>query len=352
MHADLDEYLAAQSQRSFAHIDAYGVLHHMPNPSATLTLLSSRLQIGGSLRLMVYNGAARRWIHHLQRLFSILGIDRLSTPDIKAARTLLSEAAAVSPALATRLRQLGSDAFANDARFADTFLHPRETRLSVTEWLTAINNAGLRVVGLLDRYAELDDLPNPLWHAPSPAELAARAADGRFEHNLELYLTHADSPLTLGSAGMSTQRGALWWFPYLLKAPPHLWFSYEETRSLPVTSRLKLWRAHLAWVLHRDRRDATKMLARLPTAALQRLVRVGAILPGQITSPGRCAALATPISQTSPEVIAPPAPLAMADTINQCPRVHAQLSAMLMSKGRHEERYLRQALARLYRAQC
>ena len=342
--ADLDQYLQAQTPHSFSHIDVYGVLHHMPNPSETLQLISSRLIHGGTLRVMVYNGEARTWIHHLQRMFALLGLDRLSPDDIRAAKELLALAAAAAPSLATRQGQLGTETLNNDARFADTFLHPRETRLSVSAWLDAIYKADLHVVGLLDRYAELDDLPNPMWQAPSANDLADRARDGRFENNLELYLTHSSAAKT-GALTRAPQSDSLWWFPYLLKAPPRLWFSYNETRNLSMPLRLKLWHAHLNWVLRRSQSNMPDLLASLPTPALQRLVRIGAILPGQIADLGRRAALGTPIV----EKMLPPERLTA--IYPQCPLLHAKIDEILTAKGKDLEKYSMRVIKRLYKAQ-
>ena len=342
--ADLDQYLQAQTPRTFSHIDVYGVLHHMPNPSETLQLISSRLVHGGTIRLMVYNGEARTWIHHLQRMFALLGIDRLSSDDIRHAKELLALAVAASPSLADRINQLGANTINNNARFADTFLHPRETRLSVSAWLDAISNADLHIVGLLDRYAELDDLPNPMWKAPSATDLTDRARDGRFENNLELYLTHSTAAQT-GALTLAPHGGPLWWFPYLLKAPPRLWFSYNETRNLSLPLQIKLWHAHLNWVLRRSQSDMPDLLAALPTSALQRLVRIGAVLPGQIADLGRRAALGTPIV----EKMLPPERLTA--IYPQCPMLHAKIDEILNAKGKNLEKYSMRVIKRLYKAQ-
>ena len=342
--ADLDQYLQAQTPRTFSHIDVYGVLHHMPNPSETLQLISSRLLHGGTIRLMVYNGEARTWIHHLQRMFALLGIDRLSSDDIRHAKELLALAAGASPSLTARLNQLGSGTLSNNARFVDTFLHPRETRLSVSAWLDAISKADLHIVGLLDRYAELDDLPNPMWQAPSATDLAERACDGRFENNLELYLTHSTAVKT-DTLTRTKHGGPLWWFPSLLKAPPRLWFSYTETSTLSMPLRLKLWHAHLNWVLRRNQNNVPDLLASLPTPALQRLVRIGAILPGQIADVGRRAELGTPIVQN----MQPPERLTA--IYPQCPLLHAKIDEILTAKGKDIDKYSMRVIKRLYKAQ-
>ncbi|MCX7050275.1 MAG: methyltransferase domain-containing protein, partial [Proteobacteria bacterium] len=73
---DINDYLATgEPGQVFSHIDAYGVLHHLPNPRATLGLIAQRLAPGGTARIMVYNSRARDWIWNLQRFHGLLGID-------------------------------------------------------------------------------------------------------------------------------------------------------------------------------------------------------------------------------------------------------------------------------------
>ena len=316
----------------------------MPNPTETLRLISSRLIRGGTLRLMVYNGEARRWIRHLQRMFALLKIDRYSKADLTTARELLKLAAAESPVLANRLSQLGQQTMTNDARFVDTFLHPREISHGVTDWLTAITSQNLKIIGLFDRYAELDDLPNPLWHFPSTEDLADRALDGRFENNLELFITNSDNESDHTQDAVH-RASPLWWFPYWLKAPPRLWFSYSETRELPWTLQVKIWRAHIAWLFARKLHGMDCLQASLSTLTMQRLVRVGAILPGQIVDPGRRAALCSPICND----VKPPSRLPATPFHN--PRLHDKLAAILALKGRAEDKYCLGVMARLYQAQ-
>ncbi|MBM4251260.1 MAG: class I SAM-dependent methyltransferase [Deltaproteobacteria bacterium] len=302
-HGDLDQYLKRCSQpcsaEAFSHIDVYGVLHHMANPSETLKLLGESLLPGGTVRLMVYNTAARSWIHELQRVFQLLGIDPASNADIAFALHILRLAAAKLPAVADRLGQMGMGTMSNRARFADTFLHPREARLPIATWYQAIARAGLEVVGLFDRYAELDDLANPLWHPPTTEELEARLADRRFENNLELFLVRRRDE-GAGTSAIKRPRPKSWLWPYMLKAPPSQWFSYRETSEIPLPLRLTIWHAHLRWVMHGSTEGVSAMLSRLSGTALQRLVRIGAILPGQISDPGRKASLATALVSAMP----------------------------------------------------
>ena len=60
-------------------IDAYGVLHHLEDPTVGLSLLTQRLVDGGILRLMVYSRGARREVESVRRAFRLLGIRDTAT---------------------------------------------------------------------------------------------------------------------------------------------------------------------------------------------------------------------------------------------------------------------------------
>ncbi len=282
-HADLDHYLRINSGQQdfgcrFRHIDVYGVLHHMANPTQTLKLIGEALVPGGTVRLMVYNSAARSWIHELQRTFYLLGIDPASADDINMALRILRILASKSIVIAGRLRQMGLATLNSPARFADTFLHPREARIGIAAWYKAIVDAGLKVAGLFDRYAELDDLANPLWQAPNIYELEPRLIDRRFENNFELFLVRPTEAGVRSSALMAkVQHPRMNPWLLMLKAPPSQWFSYLETKQIDLPMRLRIWHAHLRWVMNASHAGMSTVLSSLPMTALQRLVRIGAI---------------------------------------------------------------------------
>lgn len=100
----------------FHFIDAYGVLHHLPDPSAGLMALSERVAEGGIIRIMVYSRGARREIESARRAFRLLGVRDLAT-----GRELVRRAAPDSR-LGRCYRSI-PEARA-DSGFADVFLHP------------------------------------------------------------------------------------------------------------------------------------------------------------------------------------------------------------------------------------
>lgn len=280
---DLAHFLSHSPAASFGHIDVFGVLHHMASPGRALDLIAKTLVPGGTVRLMVYNSDARDFIRHIQKVFALLLVTPHHPSDLAFARQLLAGVKEWSPRLETLFRQMGPGTLTNDARFADTFLHPRECSLDVTWWLERIEKSGMEIVGLLDRYAELDDLPNPLWCPPTKSVLKERALDRRFEGNLELFLRRPGGiPAALGqtqTAGSVACTG----MHALRYGPPRSWFHFPETKTLPSLTRYALWHAHLAWTLHGRLRHERHLCEKIPFPALQRLARIGAILPGQIT---------------------------------------------------------------------
>jgi hypothetical protein len=208
------------------------------------------------------------------------GTDALAAT--RRARQILEGFATVSPLVADRLRAIGKSTMRNPARLADTFLHPHELRWPVERWFREFTNAGLRLAGIFDRYAELDDLPNPMWQCYAgttsqfAAQLATRAADRRFEGNLEMIWTR---PGESALAASDAQRTAAHLGRLKFRGPPHIWFDFEETRHLSLKSRLQIWHAFL---------DATRLQTKAwgsDDRTLQRLARLGAIMPDQLDGP-------------------------------------------------------------------
>lgn len=120
----------------FAFIDAYGVLHHLPDPLTGLKTLERRLTPGGIIRIMVYSRQARQEEESIRRALRLLGVR-----DIKRLHQL------------TRRAKKGSR-FADyletapEARhssgLADALLHPRVVTFTTDSLLQLCSDAGLR----------------------------------------------------------------------------------------------------------------------------------------------------------------------------------------------------------------
>ena len=273
--ADLDAYLAGCANESFSHLDAYGVLHHLSDPSATLGEMARCLQTGGTARFMVYNTPARRWIHGIQHLFRGLGLSFHRPVDVAVAQKFLRTWCTVSPALREKCQAMGPSLLAHRGRFVDTFLHVREARLSPTQWVQRIKEVGLTPVGLLDRYGEWDTHPNPLWQLPTEQALEQQANCGAFENNLELFVCKQPlSTISLPPSAFHTSLSLLH-----LRPPPVIWFSFPETNSIPFWQRFSLWWGYINYIYSGK---MPQQDLRLPPSAAQRLARLGAILPGMV----------------------------------------------------------------------
>jgi SAM-dependent methyltransferase len=347
LRADLGDEDAPLPE-GLAHVDCYGVLHHMARPAAALGRIGRLLAPGGTARIMVYNSKARGWIRHLQRAFALLGLNGAEAADRVAARDLLKALAETSPALRERLAPM-EDVLSHPARFVDTFFHAREARLGADYWLRAIADAGLAPIGLYDRYGELDDLPNPLLEFPSEAALRERIADRRFENNLEIFLARAVPEPDGGAKGKQGQvragaNPAELPSGLALRTPPVSWWSYGETRELPWIRRREVWQHFLANLRGRPAR-ADAWAGRLPPRAFQRLGRLGAVWPDECASGELRELLRSPL-ETSME---PPDFPAAADLRNRR-EVRERVEGLLRGKTRRELR-AGMAMARLNAAQ-
>lgn len=281
---DIDAFLS-RSLSTYDHIECYGVLHHLSSPAKTLNLMRQHLKAAGTIRLMVYNQRSRQWIHHLQRAFALLSINPYRNSDLTWTKKFLSAFAENSSVMKERLAAMGSPILRNDTRFVDTFLHRREAKIKIKRWFEMFTAAGLEPYALYDRFGELDDLSNPLWHMPSPEQLVERSEDGRFENNLEIFLRIKSPHSHSTSTNLSTvpQFRAKTLF---LKSPPKAWFDYPETQGTPFLARWHFWTAYLQHLKSPDQgKLSDTWLSNQPITRLQRLGRLGAIFPRQL--PGK-----------------------------------------------------------------
>jgi len=119
----------------FGFIDAYGVVHHLQDPSAGLAALGARLTEGGIMRVMVYSRYARRSEESIRRALRLLKIG-----DTTTLKSFLKRARPGS-----QLREYLESA--SEARFeaglADALLHPQVTVYRIDDLLEVVRSAGL-----------------------------------------------------------------------------------------------------------------------------------------------------------------------------------------------------------------
>lgn len=276
--ADLEVWCTVH-QAHYDHIDCFGVLHHMADPLRALATLAASLKPGGTARIMIYNSPARSWIHEWQAAFRALHLNQERNSDIRVAMTLLSEAGKASPSLAKLLERMGPSLLTSTTRFADTFLHPREARLGPAAWIKTIEQTDLTILGLLDRYEECDDLPNPLWGIDHK-ELIERIDAGQFEGNLEFFVQKNGG---IPAKPSSQQLKFPHWAFSLFSSPPRAWWQTTETSHISPSLRRYFWRMHREHIAHGQGKIPENVLNALHPRALQRLARMGALLPGQLS---------------------------------------------------------------------
>jgi SAM-dependent methyltransferase len=308
-HGDIDAYLQSSlsTQRKFQHMEAYGVLHHISGHRKTMRLMRDSLADDGLIRLMVYNSHARDWIWEINRAFVDLGLSYKEDRDVQAARNLLRQLATTSPRLHYRLEQMGSSSLDHDTRFADTFMHPWESRATIKQWFDLWKSCGLRPMALYDRYAELDDLPNPLWHCPTADELAERAQDLRFENNLEVWLCHANQAPKPMSSSQNVHQMPL---RLRLTLPPSQLRRFSETSTMTWGAQLILWQGLLRSIHGLKSRRVPDLLQSMDIAQAQRLARIGLITPHAARESGLYERLLAPMTSsmsppTLPKAVSP-----------------------------------------------
>lgn len=122
----------------FGFIDAYGVLHHLPDPLAGLLALNNRLHNHGLLRIMLYSHGARSGTEAARR-----ALRRLQVQDIPALKALFRKL----PPASRLANQLHAAPDGNaEYGLADAFLHPQVTTYRVAELATMITNSGLELL--------------------------------------------------------------------------------------------------------------------------------------------------------------------------------------------------------------
>lgn len=311
VHADINQLWATPQwqKRMFHHMEAFGVIHHISKTQETLNHMANHLHPGGTIRLMVYNARARDWIWNINRSFRLLGLRYEKDQDVELGRSILRSLALHSKRLRDRLHQMGASSLKNDSWFADTFMHPWESRLDIPGWFQKFDSANLKAFALFDRYAELDDLPNPLWVLPNIQQLSERALDLRFENNLEIWLTHSHTVACSEHALSKNPTTSAESIPLRLRTrlPPSLWCRFPETKSLTLSMQWTLWQGWIKSLHGHTCKKALRLIESLPLATNQRLARIGAITKRQALELSMTKELTKPLCKhmDAPELAAP-----------------------------------------------
>lgn len=157
----------------FGLIDAYGVLHHLPDPLAGLLALKQRMTDNGLLRIMLYSHGARRGTEAARRALRRLQVRDL--PTLEALYERLSQGSR----LAKRLEETPEGN--TDHGLADAFLHPLVTIFRVAELSQLITASGLELLEFCHPEALTDTVAE--WQRLSDQE-----ANGKLDTNFVLIL--------------------------------------------------------------------------------------------------------------------------------------------------------------------
>ncbi len=297
IRSDINEYLGHCNQE-FDHIDISGLLPYLVNPAHTIRLMAQRVKPGGTIRLRVHNTESRNWIHQIRRVFHLMELTPFVKRDLLLAKSILKTFLGFSPHLNERLDAMQPSPLSSDARFVNTFFTVYESRLDFEWWYQQFSDAGLRVYALNDQFGELDHLPNPMWLPPSVEQLSALSQNGLFSGDLDLYLCHLNCEQ---SPAVDHKRSkSLWPIPPMAwRSAPSEWADFLETGHLPSITRSFLWFKYLTHVYQRKEASIQGIFARMSRPCLQRLARVGAILPKQLQNSQMRRILSQPMASCS-----------------------------------------------------
>jgi len=132
----------------FHFIEAFGVLHHLDDPTAGMRALEQRLEVGGILRVMVYGRYARQEAEAVRRAMRLLQVN-----DVPTLKRLIDRALPDS-----RLRRYIDCSWEarTDSGLADLFLHPNVHTYRIDEFLEMVSSTGLKPLLFTHRDAFAD----------------------------------------------------------------------------------------------------------------------------------------------------------------------------------------------------
>ncbi|MFT8590847.1 MAG: class I SAM-dependent methyltransferase [Acetobacter orientalis] len=174
----------------FDYIDCCGVLHHLPDPVATLKDLTAHLAEGGGMGLMVYAPYGRTGVYMVQEALEKLApLDETPSARLDYAKRVMR----TLPATAW-LRQngnFGDHLNGGDAGLYDLLLNPRDRAYTVNAFLDLLESAGLESSCLMEpaRYNPALFMPDPKLRARLSA-LSAREQASIAEELIGNMATH------------------------------------------------------------------------------------------------------------------------------------------------------------------
>lgn len=131
----------------YHYIDCVGVLHHLPDPLAGLTALTTQLSPDGGMGLMVYGTHGRTGVYPMQAALRTL-TDGLQPADkVGMAKRLIRS---LPPTNWFARNPLLADHRRSDAGLYDLLLHDQDRAFTVPELLDLLARAGLEVASFIE----------------------------------------------------------------------------------------------------------------------------------------------------------------------------------------------------------
>ncbi|MCQ8278312.1 class I SAM-dependent methyltransferase [Acetobacteraceae bacterium KSS8] len=154
--------LPADDLAPFDYIDCCGVLHHLPDPAATLRGLERSLAPGGAMGLMVYAPHGRTGVYMMQDALALLAPPEEAPRDrLDVARRVMRHLPATAWLRANT--NFGDHVEGGDAGLYDLLLNPRDRAYTIDAFLRLLDGAGLEAAALMEpaRYDPDLLLPDP-----------------------------------------------------------------------------------------------------------------------------------------------------------------------------------------------
>ena len=125
-----------------------GVLHHVADPHAALTLLSGALASDGVLALMVYGSIGRTAPERVRSALALLSTDTDIDERMALGRSLVQRIEG-SPAVRAPWDDISE---LDNTTFVDRYLHPQAVGFSVSRLLELLADTGLRLLRWIEPF--------------------------------------------------------------------------------------------------------------------------------------------------------------------------------------------------------
>lgn len=161
------ENIESLKLQMFDYIDCSGVLHHLPNPQAGLSILCSQLKPEGAIGLMLYGKYGRNGIYQLQDILKEIAPENLAMQErLCITRSLIADLPATNPIRSSMLWEHLKNS--DDTELADALLHPQDRAYSVNELYELLSNESLNLITFAGEAGESPSCYKPSLFIKNP----------------------------------------------------------------------------------------------------------------------------------------------------------------------------------------